>query len=74
MKAGDRVRLKQLFKPSLSSVQAYRFGIVVDVLSNFYNAEVLIHLYDPDTDSIYVDETGVQAIYSFQSEELEPVS
>lgn len=73
MKAGDRVRLKQLFKPSLNSTQAYHFGIIVDVLSNFYNAEVLVYLYDPDTGNIYTDETGIQAIYSFQLDEIEPL-
>ncbi|MBD2155955.1 hypothetical protein [Leptolyngbya sp. FACHB-16] len=71
MKAGDRVRLKQLFRPSLISTQSYRFGIVVDIVSTFYNAEVLVYLYDPNTEAIYIDETGIQAIYSFQLEEIE---
>jgi len=71
MKAGDRVRLKQLFKPSLSSTQAYQFGIVVDVVSNFYNAEILVHLYDLSTGKVYIDETGTQALYSFRPDEIE---
>ena len=71
MKAGDRIRLKQLFKPSLVSTQSYHFGIVVDVISTFYNAEVLVYLYDPNTETIYTDEAGTQAIYSFQLEEIE---
>lgn len=71
MKAGDRIRLKQLFRPSLMSTQSYRFGIVVDVISTFYNAEVLVYLYDPNTETIYIDEAGTQAIYSFELDEIE---
>lgn len=71
MKAGDRVRLKQLFKPTLSCIRYYRYGIVVDVLSSFYNTEVLVYLYDSKTGEIYTDESGIQAIYSFRTDELE---
>jgi hypothetical protein len=32
--------------------------------------EIVVYLYDPDTDTIYTDELGVQALYSFQTSEI----
>jgi hypothetical protein len=78
MQVGDLVRLKQPFRPSPDSLQEYSFGIVVGLgvdRSQGNNTpeviEVILYLYDPDTSTPYIDEFGVQAMYSFYPEELE---
>ena len=77
MKIGEIVRLKHPFKPASESSQAYGFGIVIglvwDDLQNDNHselAEIILQLYDPDRSAIYVDETGIAAIYSFYPSEI----
>ncbi|MDB9529310.1 hypothetical protein PN498_25180 [Oscillatoria sp. CS-180] len=71
MKQGDLVRFKQPFAPIVTSPQFYSFGVVIDVVSEGLSTEVLVYLRDLDGETIYVDETGAQAIYSFQMDEIE---
>jgi hypothetical protein len=80
MKAGDIIRLKQAIRPELSQPQLYQYGMVIKVLNadtaapeSDALAMVLVHLYDPLTQAIYTDEWGVQAIYSFRQDEVEPL-
>ena len=78
MNEGDIVRLKQPIRPALNTARLYFYGIVIKVMATEPDAiaqtsktEVLVHLYDPRLNEIYVDEQGDQAIYSFQKDELE---
>lgn len=79
MKIGDVVRLKHPFKPTSDSPQGYRFGIVAGLVFDDPQgdkpselAEILLHLYNPDTATIYVDQAGITAIYSFYPFEISP--
>ena len=78
MNEGDIVRLKQPIRPALNTARFYLYGIVIKVMATEPDAiaqpaktEVLVHLYDPRFNEIYVDEQGVQAIYCFRKDELE---
>ena len=77
MKLGEIVRLKYPFKPASGVSQEYSFGVVVGLVLDDSPekkqpelTEIVLHLYDPDTSSIYVDEAGTPAIYSFYPNEI----
>ena len=71
MNVGDLVRLKQPLLPTPTTLQVYRFGLVAGVVSEGVKTEVLVHLFDPQSAQVYTDESGIQAIYSFQLDEVE---
>lgn len=78
MNEGDIVRLKQPIRPKLNHARFYLYGIVIkiiptdtDMVSQYSRTDVLVNLYDPRTNEIYVDDMGVQAIYCFRRDELE---
>jgi hypothetical protein len=80
MEVGDLVRLKQSFKPVPDGLREYRFGVVAGLVFNKtlagkhqQLAEVVLHLYEPETSSPYLDEFGVQVLYSFYPNEVEPL-
>ena len=78
MKAGYLVRLKQPFCPASNCPQAYCFGIVAGLVgvNSQKNKkgpepmEIVIYLYTPETNTIYTDETGTQAMFCFYPDEL----
>ncbi len=74
MKVGDHVRLKQGFIPAIAAFQVYHFGIVVGIVAEGSNTDVLVHLFDPTSSTVYTDESGLKAVYSFQLNEVEEVS
>ncbi|MBE9102202.1 hypothetical protein [Vacuolonema iberomarrocanum] len=78
MREGDLVRLKQPIRPALSNAKFYLYGIVIKIMATDPEAiaqaadtEVLVQLYDPQANEVYVDELGTQAIYCFRKDELE---
>ena len=73
MKADDLVRFKQPFIPRMGTLQVYYFGIVVGVVSEGPTTQVLVYLYDPESSTLYTDESDLQALYSFQLDEVEYV-
>ena len=79
MQAGDLVRLKQLFIPSHRAYRGYRYALVVNIIWTDDDAltprvaEILAHLCDSNRTLFYVDESGIQPIYSFYPDEVEPV-
>ena len=73
MKADNLVRFKQPFIPRIGTLQAYYFGIVVGVVSEGSTTQILVYLYNPERSTFYTDESDVQAIYSFQLNEIEYV-
>ena len=73
MKADDLVRFKQPFIPRMGTLQVYYFGIVVGVVSEESTTQVLVYLYDLESSTFYTDESDIQAIYSFQLNEIEYV-
>ena len=70
MKKGDYVGINEPFTPNSDTCKFYSFGIVVDCVSTPSTTEVLIYLYDPDDDSIYIDEFKQRPVFSFQLTEL----
>jgi hypothetical protein len=70
MGIGNLVRLKQPFRPVASSAQSFSFGVIVSLIETDSVPEVLVHLYDPATESIFTDELGVQPIYYFRLDEI----
>lgn len=70
MKVGDLVRIKQPFQPA-SSLQPYQFAIVVGVVSEDSKVEILVHLFNPESSTVYMDESGAKAVYSFRPNEVE---
>ncbi|GAB4140480.1 MAG: hypothetical protein Fur0046_16050 [Cyanobacteria bacterium J069] len=79
MDIGDLVRLKQPFQPESDSDRTYSYGIIAGIVwsegASFPSppVEIVLHLYDPDTQQIYTDAAGLQAIYAFRPNELEQV-
>ena len=78
MREGDLVRLKRPIRPALSNARFYLYGIVIKIMATDPEAitqaadtEVLVQLYDPQANEVYVDEWGTQAIYYFRKDELE---
>ena len=80
MKAGDLVRLNQPFRPTDRCLQDYRFGIVAGVVGgnpqkkNPKSMEIVLYLYSPETNTLYTDETGAQAMFSFYLDEITGLS
>lgn len=73
---GDIVRLKQSFIPPSHDRHIYRFAIVVGLVSmptSQDKYQIIVHLYDPNSGSTYVDDLGTEAMYSFGSDEVEKV-
>ena len=79
MQAGDLVRLKQLFIPSHKAYRGYRYALIVSIIwIDDYTSmpkitEILVHLCERDRTLLYIDELGIQPIYSFYPDEVEPV-
>lgn len=78
MQKGDLVRLKRPFIPEPTSGKQYTLGIVVDLVWDESKetpgqglTEVLLYLYDGDRQEPYVDEFGVNPLYSFYPSELD---
>lgn len=71
MKVGDLVRLKQPFIPAIAAFQVYHFGLVLEVVTEGSDTDVLVHLFDPASCTIYTDESGFKAVYGFQLNEVE---
>ncbi|ASC71298.1 hypothetical protein XM38_022500 [Halomicronema hongdechloris C2206] len=71
MKVGDLVRLKQPFRPTITSPETFYFGKVAGIIATESDPEVLVYLCNSDGSEIYVDELGYQAIYSFRLDEVE---
>ena len=76
MEIGDTVRLKQPFRPQLTSPVEYQFGVVVGITYVEFDAReepdgVVVHLYAPDTTEFYVDEFGMRAEFQFYLDEIE---
>jgi hypothetical protein len=71
MKEGDIVRLKQPFRPTVTEVQAYRYGIVAGVVHDSADTHILLRLYNLETASIYTDLSEDEAIFSFYPCEVE---
>lgn len=74
MQVGDIFRLKTAFHPAEGD-KAYEFcrvaALVPSKLNQEPSFEVLVHLYDPSTRDLYIDNRGAQALYSFYPEELD---
>ncbi|MDG2615007.1 hypothetical protein P7L53_02000 [Thermoleptolyngbya sichuanensis XZ-Cy5] len=77
MDIGDLVRLRQPFSPEPNSERTYSYGIIAGIVWSedasppSSPAEIVLYLYDLDTQQIYVDSAGLQAIYAFRPDELE---
>ncbi|WP_448602661.1 hypothetical protein [Thermoleptolyngbya sp.] len=77
MDVGDLVRLKQPFQPEPDSKRQYRYGIIAGIVWSEDASppsppvEIVLYLYDPDTQQAYTDAAGLQAIYAFRPDELE---
>lgn len=81
MEVGDLVRLKRSFKPMSDGLREYHFGVVAGLVFNktlaekhSQLAEIVLYLYEPETSSPYLDEFGVQVLYSFYPNEIELLS
>lgn len=70
MNVGDLVRIKQSFQPT-RSLQPYQFAIIVGIVSEDSKVEILVHLFNPENSTVYVDEAGCKAVYSFRPNEVE---
>lgn len=82
IQAGDVVHFTQLFNPESDPAHAYRFGIVAGTIPPaplFVDPpeetvtvldQVIVYLYDPGRQSIYRDELGGTALYSFSVNEI----
>ena len=86
IKPGDIVRFLQPFRPELYGSQEYAFGIVVGVIKDGSTRrrnhrllqdcqveldELVVYLYEPDSTATYIDQFGVEALFSFDSSEVE---
>jgi len=71
MKVGDLVRLKQPFRPTITSAKVFHFGKVAAIIDTESDPEVLVYLCNADGSEIYIDELGYEAIYSFRVDEVE---
>lgn len=74
---GDRVRLKQPFKPESNHSEAYNFGIVVALtyLEQEDGKQIvtgaLLRLYNSQTLIVYKDALGTEALFHFSLNEIE---
>jgi hypothetical protein len=71
MGVGDLVRLKQSFRPTVNDLRAYDYGIVAGIVGDSSNPEVLIHLYNLQSATVYTDTFNSEAIFSFRLEEID---
>lgn len=77
MDIGDLVRLKQPFQPEPDSDRTYNYGIIAGIVWSEDASppsppvEIVLCLYNPDTQKIYIDSSGLQALYAFRPNELE---
>lgn len=80
MEVGEIVQFLQPFKPQIYSAKEYIFGLVVAMLEStprtqegyIPSPEVIVRLYDPQDDSVYVDEHQTPAYFYFHAEEITP--
>lgn len=77
MNKGEIVRLKRPFRPTPDAPD-YQFGIVVGTAQRDLGAaqtsepvEIVLHLYEPQTSSMFIDEFGAPVMYSFDLDEVE---
>jgi len=71
---GDVVRLLQPFRPERYCLRQYNFGVVAGVIADGCPpglGELVIYLYDLDSATKYIDEFGIEALFSFASHEVE---
>lgn len=69
MNVGEIVRLKVGFRPQALIGRVYWFGVV----QSFTPEEVILCLYDPQTQEVYQDEMGHIGLYSFGLTEVWPI-
>ncbi len=74
IKPGDIVRLLQPFRPERYGSQKYAFAIVAGVVAEEQQPGldgVVVYLYEPYSSTIYLDQRGALALFSFDSDEVE---
>lgn len=80
IRVGDRVRLKQPFRPNLSSPEECHLGVVVGLIQASPKADttevtgIVLYLYNPQTFMKYQDESGKKILFYFKHDEVEPYS
>jgi hypothetical protein len=76
MEVGDHVRLRKSFQP-IAGGQTYTNAVIAGLVRDDSHltqhstiVEVIVHLYDPQTGSIYTDDAGEPVLYSFYLQEI----
>lgn len=73
------MRLKQPFAPVRGEASAFQYGIVAGVVKSDRQppsssaAEIILNLFDPVAEQVYIDETGAKPFYSFYLDEVDPI-
>jgi hypothetical protein len=80
LQEGDRVRLKQPFRPNWRSPEEWHFGVVVGLIQASPKADpsevtgIVLYLYNLQTCVRYQDESGEKILFYFKQDEVEPYS